>query len=106
MKTFQGKVIATKMTKAAVVLVERKFRHPLYGKIVKKKKKIHAVNEIGAKKGETVNIVETRPISKTISFKISEIVDREIPEEEIKKKTPRPTKKERTARKAKKEKTK
>ena len=74
MKKFQGTVVSDKMNKAAVVLIETKYRHPFYGKIVNKKKKIHAVNEIKAKEGQTVWITETRPISKTISFKVSEIV--------------------------------
>lgn len=74
MKVFSGKVVSGKMTKAAVVLIERKCRHPVYGKILKRKKKIHAGNEIGAKIGDLVEITETRPISKTISFKISKIV--------------------------------
>lgn len=74
MKAFFGKVVSDKMTKAAVVLIERKSRHPVYGKILKRKKKIHAGNEIGAKMGDEVEITETKPISKTISFKISKIV--------------------------------
>lgn len=74
MKTFKGTLVSDKMTKAAIVLIERKFHHPLYGKILTKKRKIHAVNEIGAKVGQEVEIVETRPISKTISFKITKVL--------------------------------
>lgn len=74
MKTFEGQVVSDKMVKTAVVLIERRYRHPMYGKIVKKNKKIHAVNEIGAKEGEKVIIGEVRPISKTISFKVIEII--------------------------------
>lgn len=74
MKKFLGTIISDKMNKAAVVLVESKYRHPLYGKIISKKKKFHAANEIGAKKGQTVWITETRHISKTISFRVSEII--------------------------------
>jgi len=73
MKVFSGKVVSDKMTKSAVVLVERKIRHPMYGKILKMKNKIHASNEIGAKVGDLVEICETKPISKTISFKINKI---------------------------------
>ncbi|RJR24963.1 30S ribosomal protein S17 [Candidatus Microgenomates bacterium] len=85
MKTFEGQVVSDKMVKAAVVLIERRFRHPMYGKIVKKNRKIHAVNEIGAKEGETVVIAETRPVSKTISFKIIEIINskKEEPKKEV-----------------------
>lgn len=74
MKTILGTVISDKMSKAAIVLVERKYRHPLYGKIMKSGNKLHAVNEIGAKIDQKVKIVEIRPISKTITFKIVEIL--------------------------------
>lgn len=76
MKTFTGVVVSDKMKKAVVVLVERKFRHPLYGKIVTRKRKFHATNELGAQKGQEVTIGETKPVSKTISFKIIEVVDK------------------------------
>lgn len=74
MKTFQAEVISEKMTKSATVSTERSFRHPLYGKILFRKKKIHVANEIGAKLGDLVKIIEIRPISKTISHRISEII--------------------------------
>lgn len=74
MKTFEGIVVSDKMTKSAVIMLERQARHPLYGKIISRKRKIHAQNEIGAKVGQMVKIVETRPISKTITFKITEIL--------------------------------
>jgi small subunit ribosomal protein S17 len=77
MKTFKGKVIADRMNKAVIVLIERKFRHPLYGKILSRKRKIHAQNELGAKTGQMVKIAETRPISKTITFKVAEILSPE-----------------------------
>lgn len=74
MKSFKGKVISDKMSKAAVI--ERSFvrSHPLYQKRMKIKRKIHAQNLVGAKKGDLVKIVECRPISKSISFKILEIL--------------------------------
>jgi small subunit ribosomal protein S17 len=74
MKTFEGLIVSDKMEKAVVVLIERKFRHPLYGKIVTWKKKFHATNEIGAQKGQWVRIAETKPVSKTISFKVTDIL--------------------------------
>jgi small subunit ribosomal protein S17 len=80
MKTFEGQIISDKMAKAVVVLIERRYRHPMYGKIIRKNKKIHAVNEIGAKIGERVVIAETRPVSKTISFKVIEVVDKKVKE--------------------------
>lgn len=74
MKVLQGKVVSDKMTKAATVVVQRSFKHPMYGKIVTKRKKIHAVNQIGAKLGQFVKIAEIKPVSKTISHKIVEII--------------------------------
>ncbi|HUW24448.1 MAG TPA: 30S ribosomal protein S17 [Patescibacteria group bacterium] len=74
MKTFKGKVISDRMIKAVTVLVERKYRHPLYGKILTSKRKIHANNELGAQVGQLVRITETRPFSRTISFKVTEIL--------------------------------
>lgn len=74
MKGILGTVISDKMDKAAIVLVERKYRHPMYGKIVKSQKKLHVANELGAKVGQKVKITETRPISKTIAFRIVEIL--------------------------------
>jgi len=75
MKIFEGVVVSDKMTKTASVLVERKFRHPLYGKIITKKKKFHAENSLAAKTGQRVKLKETRPLSKTVAFKIIEILD-------------------------------
>lgn len=74
MKTIEGIIISDRMAKTAVVLVERKTRHPLYGKIISKKRKIHARNEIGAKMGQVVRITQVKPLAKTVSFKIQEIV--------------------------------
>ena len=72
-RRLKGKVVSDKMTKAATVLIERKYRHPLYGKILTKRKKLHVRNEIGAIVGQTVKVVEIKPVSKTISHKIVEI---------------------------------
>jgi len=74
MKKIEGIIISDKMAKTAIVMVERKTRHPLYGKIISKKKKIHARNEIGAKIGQVVRIIQVKPLAKTVSFKILEIV--------------------------------
>lgn len=74
MKTFTGKIITDKMNKAAVVEVKFVKKHPFYKKRITIKRKIHAQNLVGAKTGDMVKIVECRPISKTIAFKISEVV--------------------------------
>jgi len=73
MKKFEGKVISDKMINAAVVEVKFVKKHPLYRKRMIIKRKIHAQNLIGAKIGDKVKIVECRPISKTIAFKIVEV---------------------------------
>jgi len=65
-RVLQGTIVSTKNDKTIVVNVERKFRHPLYGKFVKQSKKFKAHDENNAGKvGEIVQIEEHRPISKT-----------------------------------------
>lgn len=76
-RTLQGKVISDKMDKSITVLIERQVKHPLYGKFIKRSTKIHAHDESNeCKAGDVVRIVECRPISKTKSFKLVEIVER------------------------------
>jgi len=66
-----GTVVSDKTDKTITVKVERKVKHPLYGKIIRRSKKYHAHDEDNAfKTGETVRIEETRPISKTKSWKV------------------------------------
>lgn len=74
MKTLSGKVVSTKMEKTAVVEVERWLAHPVYKKRVRNTKKYHAHNEAGAKTGDRVSMTETRPISRTKKFKITQIL--------------------------------
>ncbi len=59
-----GTVVGTSMTKTVVVRVDRTVRHPLYGKVVHKSQKFLAHDERGCQKGDRVEIVESRPISK------------------------------------------
>ena len=75
MKPILGTVTSSKMTKTVVVSVERRWRHPLYKKIVKRSKKYLAHDELGVKVGETVYIQETRPLSKKKKWKIVQKVD-------------------------------
>ncbi|OYW44296.1 MAG: 30S ribosomal protein S17 [Sphingomonadales bacterium 32-68-7] len=66
-----GTVVSDKTDKTVTVLVERKVKHPLYGKIIRRSKKYHAHDESNEfKSGDTVRIEETRPISKTKSWKV------------------------------------
>ena len=72
-----GVVVSSKMDKTIVVAVERKEKHPLYGKFVKKTTKFVAQddnNECG--EGDTVRIMETRPLSKTKTWRLVEIVEK------------------------------
>jgi small subunit ribosomal protein S17 len=71
-----GTVTSDKTDKTVTVLVERKVKHPLYGKIIRRSKKYHAHDETNEYKlGDTVRIEETKPISKTKTWKV---VDRVI----------------------------
>lgn len=70
-----GTVVSDKTDKTVVVKVERKMKHPLYGKIIRRSKKYHAHDEDNSfKTGETVRIEETRPMSKLKSWKVIERV--------------------------------
>ncbi len=74
MKILVGKVISTKMAKTATVEVVRTVAHPVYGKPVKRTKKYHLHDELGAKIGNTVHFVAARPVSKLKKWKIIEIM--------------------------------
>jgi small subunit ribosomal protein S17 len=68
-----GTVVSDKGDKTIVVLVERKVKHPLYGKIIRRSKKYHAHDEANEfKAGEIVRIEETKPISKLKTWKVIE----------------------------------
>jgi small subunit ribosomal protein S17 len=76
-RTLTGRVVSDKMDKSAVVLVERKVRHPLYGKYIRRSTKLHIHDENNeCRQGDTVTIKETRPVSKTKSWTLVEIVER------------------------------
>ncbi|KKP36308.1 MAG: 30S ribosomal protein S17 [Candidatus Roizmanbacteria bacterium GW2011_GWA2_32_13] len=70
-KTLIGKVVSTKMTKTVVVEVERKFRHPIYHKVIIRHKKYKVHNEkLNLRLGDLVKIEETKPISKDKHFMV------------------------------------
>lgn len=72
-----GKVVSDKMQKSIVVAVERKVKHPIYGKFIKKTTRFMAHDENGdAHIGDTVKIMETRPISKLKRWRLVEIVEK------------------------------
>ena len=71
-----GTIVSDKTDKTVVVKVERRVKHPLYGKIIKRSKKYHAHDEANEfKQGETVRIEETRPISKLKTWRVVDRVD-------------------------------
>ena len=72
-----GVVVSNKMDKSIVILVERKVKHPMYGKFVKKSTKFMAHDEKNeANMGDTVRIMETRPLSKNKCWRLVEIVEK------------------------------
>ena len=75
-RVLTGNVVSDKGDKTIVVLVERKVKHPLYGKIIRRSKKYHAHDEGNEyKAGETVRIEETAPISKLKTWKVLDRVN-------------------------------
>ncbi|AXQ13923.1 MULTISPECIES: 30S ribosomal protein S17 [Shewanella] len=76
-RTLQGKVISDKMDKSITVAVERQVKHPIYGKYIKRTTKIHAHDEQNqCKEGDFVSIRECRPLSKTKSWTLVEVVSK------------------------------
>ncbi len=73
-----GKVTSNKMTKTVVVEIVRKFRHPLYKKVVYSSKRVKAHDEIGCQVGDEVQIVESAPLSRDKRWAVEAVVKREI----------------------------
>ena len=72
-----GVVVSNKMDKTIVIAEKRKVKHPIYGKFVNKTTKYHAHDEKNAcNEGDTVRIMETRPLSKTKGWRLVEIIER------------------------------
>ena len=72
-----GRVVSNKMKKSVTVSVERLVRHPVYGKFIRRTTKVMAHDEEGScREGDTVAIVECRPISKRKSWRVVEILER------------------------------
>ncbi len=75
-RTATGKVVSNKMDKTITVLIERRVKHPVYGKYITRSSKSHAHdenNECGI--GDTVKVIESRPLSKTKTWKLQEVVE-------------------------------
>lgn len=76
-KTRTGTVVSDKMDKTVVVIVERRFSHPLYGKQLTRSKKFHAHDENNEfHTGDVVRITETRPLSKLKRWRVASLVER------------------------------
>lgn len=79
MRTLTGTVLNNKMSKSAVVLIDRVIQHPIYRKFIKKKTKLHIHDEYNeCLNGDVVEISECRPISKTKSWKLVKIIKSSI----------------------------
>ncbi|MBU3696224.1 30S ribosomal protein S17 [Dechloromonas sp.] len=78
-RTLIGRVVSDKMEKTVTVLVERKVKHPMYGKVMVRSKKYHAHNEGNtAKAGDLVEIVETRPVSRTKTWAVTTVLEKAV----------------------------
>ena len=78
-RTVEGLVTSDKMAKTVTVTLTRRYAHPVYGKQVTRSKKVKARNlegEQGARAGDTVRIMETRPIAKTVNWRVTAVVER------------------------------
>ncbi|MCP8900834.1 MULTISPECIES: 30S ribosomal protein S17 [Gilvimarinus] len=76
-RTLTGKVVSDKMDKTITVLIERRVKHPIYGKYVSKSSKLKAHDENNeSKMGDTVTIAESRPLSKSKSWALVKIEER------------------------------
>lgn len=76
-RTLRGRVVSDKMQKACVVAVERRVKHPIYGKILKRTTKFH-VQDVNneARTGDFVEIRECRPVAKTIAWTLVSVIER------------------------------
>ena len=75
-KVRMGVVTSDKMEKTVTVSLVRRYAHPVYGKQITRTKKVKARDDHGAKIGDTVRIMETRPLAKTVNWRVTEIVER------------------------------
>jgi small subunit ribosomal protein S17 len=76
-RVLQGRVVSDKMDKTVTVLVERKVKHPLYGKFIRRSTKVHAhdeTNECGI--GDTVMVEQCRPLSKNKTWRLVKVVNK------------------------------
>lgn len=78
-RSLLGRVVSDKMDKSVTVLVERRVKHPVIGKVIRRSKKYHAHDENNEyREGDLVEIQESKPISKTKSWRVSRLVERAV----------------------------
>jgi len=76
-RTLTGKVVSNKMDKSITVLIERKVKHPVYGKYITRSTKLHAHDEQNVcQEGDVVTISECRPLSKSKNWTLVEVVEK------------------------------
>jgi small subunit ribosomal protein S17 len=76
-RTVTGRVVSNRMDKTVTVLIERKVKHPIYGKYIRRSTKLHVHDEQNAcREGDTVTIEQCRPLSRTKSWRLVDIVER------------------------------
>ncbi len=76
-RTLQGRVISDKMDKSITVQVERRVKHPIYGKYIRRSTKVHAHDENNeCRTGDTVVVEQCRPLSKTKKWRLVKVVER------------------------------
>ncbi len=84
MQTLEGQVISNKLAKTLTVIVRRRFKHPIYQKLLTRTKKYQVHNEMEIDLGETVKFIPCKPISKLKRWKVIEVVGRDIKKKENK----------------------
>ncbi len=75
-KSRTGVVTSDKMQKTVTVAFVRRYAHPVYGKQMTRTTRVKARDELGAREGDTVRVMETRPLAKTVRWRVVEIVER------------------------------
>jgi small subunit ribosomal protein S17 len=82
-REIEGVVTSNKMQKTVTIRTTQSFRHPLYGKVVESQHKLVAHDELGCKVGDLVNVIESRPISKTKRWVVTKIITSKAKEEVV-----------------------
>ena len=76
-RTLEGRVVSDKMQKTVTVLIERRVKHPVIGKVITRSRKYHAhIEDLNAATGDLVQIEECAPVSKTKAWRVSKVIER------------------------------